>query len=112
MVKSKQLAIVAMRIVSEQIPLFVHQAEEILGKVDIIFFHQVTGDPQKYCGKLSAESYQKCYNSFSEVGNTGSISIPLGMALAEEEGRLKRGDHVAAMVGASGFTFGGSAFIY
>jgi 3-oxoacyl-[acyl-carrier-protein] synthase III len=112
MVKSKQLAITALEITSEYIPAFVYQAEEILGEIDIIFFHQVTGEPRKYCGKLREELYEKCYNSFAAVGNTGSISIPLGMALAEEEGRLKKGDLVTAIVGASGFSFGGSAFIY
>jgi 3-oxoacyl-[acyl-carrier-protein] synthase III len=112
MVKSKQLAITAVEIMSELIPSFIYTAEKILGKIDIIFLHQITGEPRKYCGKLREELYEKCYNSFSAVGNTGSISIPLGMALAEEEGRLNRGDLVAAIVGASGFSFGGSAFIY
>ena len=112
MVKSKQLAITAIEILSELIPSFLYAAQEIMGVIDIVFLHQVTGDPKNFCGKLRPELYQKCYNSFTRVGNTGSISIPIGMALAEEEGKLKRGDHVAAIVGASGFSFGGTAFIY
>jgi 3-oxoacyl-[acyl-carrier-protein] synthase-3 len=112
MVKSKQLAITAVGILSELIPSFLYRAEEILQEIDIIFLHQVTGDPKNFCGKLRRDLYEKCYNSFSKLGNTGSISVPIGMAFAEEEGKLKRGDHVAAIVGASGFSFGGTAFVY
>lgn len=112
MVKSKQLAITAVSILSELIPSFLYSAEEILGGIDVVFLHQVTGEPKNFCGKLRQDLYEKCYNSFPRVGNTGSIAIPIGMALAEEEGRLKRGDRVAAVVGASGFSFGGTAFIY
>lgn len=112
MVKSKLLAITAVGILSELIPSFLYQAEDILGEIDIIFLHQVTGDPKNFCGKLRRDLYEKCYNSFSKVGNTGTISIPIGMAFAEEEGKLKRGDRVAAIVGASGFSFGGTAFVY
>lgn len=111
-VKSKQLAMTAIDILSELIPSFLYSAEEVLGGIDRVFLHQVTGDPKNFCGNLRADLYQKCYNSFSRVGNTGSVSIPIGMALAEEEGQLKRGDHVAAIVGASGFSFGGTAFVY
>jgi 3-oxoacyl-[acyl-carrier-protein] synthase-3 len=112
MVKSKQLAMTAVVILSELIPSFLYSAEEILGGIDRVFLHQVTGDPKNFCGKLREDLYEKCYNSFTRMGNTGSISIPIGMALAEEEGKLKRGDHIAAIVGASGFSFGGTAFVY
>jgi 3-oxoacyl-[acyl-carrier-protein] synthase III len=112
MVKSKQLAMTAVVILSELIPPFLYSAEEALGGIDRVFLHQVTGDPKNFCGKLRMDLYEKCYNSFTRVGNTGSISIPIGMALAEEEGKLKRGDRVAAVVGASGFSFGGTAFVY
>lgn len=112
MVKSKQLAMTAIDILSELIPSFLYSAEELLEEIDVVFLHQVTGDPKNFCGKLRRDLYEKCYNSFSRVGNTGSISIPLGMALAEEEGKLKRGHHVAAVIGASGFSFGGTAFVY
>lgn len=111
-VKSKKLAMVAMKVLSDYIPDFIDQAVTYFGDIDRIFFHQITGNPRKVCGRLSDEYYNRAYNSFSRVGNTGTISIPLGMALAEEEGKLKHGDRVAVLVGASGFSCAGTAFVY
>ncbi len=44
-------------------------------------------------------------NPYSEYGNVASASIPLGMALAREEGRVTEGDPVAACVGSAGMAF-------
>lgn len=111
LVKSRQLAMTAMEVISEFTPRFLHKAIEYLGCIDIWFPHQVTGNPKRFFG-VEDELYSICYNTFSKVGNTGSVSIPLGMVLAEEEGLLKRGDKVALIVGASGFSYGGACFIY
>lgn len=112
LVKSKKLAMTAMEILPEFVPEFLGKAQETLRRLDVWFFHQVTGDPRKFWGKLDEGLADKAYNTFTDVGNTGSISIPLGMAIAEEHGRLKRGDCVAAVVGASGFSTGATAFVY
>lgn len=112
LVNSKQLAITALQILPDFVTRFLEKAERDLGKIDIWFFHQVTGDPRKFWRGLREELVEKAYNTFPGVGNTGSISIPLGMALAEEAGKLKKGDCVAAVVGASGFSCGATAFIY
>jgi 3-oxoacyl-[acyl-carrier-protein] synthase III len=112
MVKSKKLAMTAMGILPQFVAGFLEETQKALGRVDIWFFHQVTGNPRRLWGNLDASLVDKAYNTFSQVGNTGSITIPLGMALAEENGRLKRGDCVAAVVGASGFSCGATAFVY
>ncbi|MCL6588836.1 MAG: hypothetical protein K6U80_02680 [Firmicutes bacterium] len=112
LVKSKKLAMVAIELMSDFIPQFLHKSQEYLGTLDMWFLHQVTGDPKKFCGALEDELYNLSYHTFSEVGNTGSASIPLGMALAEEKNLLKRGDKIALIVGASGFSYGGTCFIY
>ncbi len=112
MVKSKELAITALRILPEFVTAFMEKTRKTLGRIDIWFFHQVTGDPRNFWGNLDEDLVNKAYNTFSKVGNTGSISIPLGMALAEENGKMKRGDCVAAVVGASGFSCGATAFVY
>lgn len=111
-VQSKKLAMTALNIMPQFIQDSLHQAQNELGRVDIWFLHQVTGDSRKFYGTLEATLVEKAYSTFSQVGNTGSISIPLGMALAEENGALKRGDCVATVVGASGFSCGATAFVY
>lgn len=112
LVQSKKLAMTALRIMPQFIQDSLQQAQNELGKVDIWFLHQVTGDSRKFYGDLEASLAAKAYSTFSQVGNTGSLSIPLGMALAEQNGALKRGDCVAAVVGASGFSCGTTAFVY
>jgi 3-oxoacyl-[acyl-carrier-protein] synthase III len=112
LVKSRKLAMTAMKILPQFVTDFLETAQTKLGKIDVWFFHQVTGDPRKFWGDLAPVLVNKAYNTFSQVGNTGSISIPLGMALAEANGKLKRGDYVAAIVGASGFSCGATAFVY
>lgn len=112
MVKSKKLAMTAMGILPGFISGFLEESRQRLGGLDIWFFHQVTGNPRKLWGDLSEDLVNKAYNTFTQVGNTGSISIPLGMALAEENGMLKRGERVAVIVGASGFSCGATAFVY
>lgn len=47
-----------------------------------------------------------------EYGNLVNNSIPSGIALAEQEGRLKRGDKVAAMMTAAGMSFTLYNFVY
>lgn len=44
-------------------------------------------------------------NPYSEYGNVASASIPLGIALALEAGRVAEGDPVAACVGSAGMAF-------
>ena len=45
-------------------------------------------------------------------GNTGSASIPLAMSLALEEGRLRRGHRVLAVVASAGISVGFGSFIF
>lgn len=47
-----------------------------------------------------------------EYGNLVNNSIPSGIALAEQEGRLKRGDTVAAMMTAAGMSYTLYNFVY
>ncbi len=112
LVESRKLAMTAMKILPDFVTSFLEKAQQALGGLDIWFFHQVTGDPRNFWGNLDQSLIDKAYNTFSQVGNTGSISIPIGMALAEENGRLKKGDRAAAVVGASGFSTGATAFVY
>jgi 3-oxoacyl-[acyl-carrier-protein] synthase III len=111
-VKSRQLVMVALKLLPDFIPRFLHLAKDTLGRLDIWFFHQVTGDPSKFYGPLENDLEKLSYLTFQNVGNTGSAAIPLGMAIAEENNALKRGDCVACIVGASGFSYGGTFFVY
>jgi 3-oxoacyl-[acyl-carrier-protein] synthase III len=58
---------------------------------------------------LPAERY---FSTHREYGNTVSASVPLGMSLALARGRLRRGDRVLVIVGASGITVGLATFTF
>ena len=40
---------------------------------------------------------QKCFLTFPEHGNVGPAAVPLTLALADEAGQIRKGDHVALM---------------
>jgi len=52
------------------------------------------------------------FSTHRDYGNTITAAIPLGMSLAAEQGRLRRGDRVLIVSGASGITVGFAAFTY
>ena len=45
------------------------------------------------------------FQLFTRCGNVGSASVPLGVRLARDEGRLRRGDRALCLVGAAGMSF-------
>jgi 3-oxoacyl-[acyl-carrier-protein] synthase III len=50
------------------------------------------------------------FSTHPSYGNVVSASIPLGMSLAIEQGRLRRGDDVLVIVGSAGITVGFATF--
>ncbi len=48
------------------------------------------------CDALGID-FQKCFLSFPQHGNVGPAAVPLTLALADEAGKLREGDHVALM---------------
>ena len=59
--------------------------------------HQV-GKPHltALCDALGID-HQKCFLTFPEHGNVGPAAVPLTLALADEAGHIRQGDHVALM---------------
>lgn len=49
---------------------------------------------------------EKVFNNIQKFGNTTAATLPIGMADAEAQGRLKKGDLVMTLVFGSGFTWG------
>lgn len=53
--------------------------------------------------ELDPEKYLETFPAF---GNTVSASLPVGLSVAQEEGRLRRGDRVLLLMGSAGVTTG------
>ena len=62
--------------------------------------------------KISPAVADKMFYVYPDYGNLVSASVPAGMALAEQQGLLNRGDTVACWVGSAGMAFSLNCFTY
>jgi 3-oxoacyl-[acyl-carrier-protein] synthase-3 len=51
---------------------------------------------------------EKVYTNIEQYGNTSSASIPIALDEANQEGLLKKGDHVLLVTFGAGLTWGAS----
>jgi 3-oxoacyl-[acyl-carrier-protein] synthase III len=81
------------------------------GTFDVAFGHEasekLSADITKQCGV-----YDAYFPTHRRFGNTVSASIPLAMSVAEEEGRLRRGDRVVILVASAGISVAFATFRY
>ncbi len=73
---------------------------------DLIIGHAVSGfATDRVVRKLGLDP-DRVFETHPRFGNTVSASLPLGLAVAEKEGRLKRGMQVLLLMGSAGVTTG------
>jgi 3-oxoacyl-[acyl-carrier-protein] synthase-3 len=87
--------------------------EEVLAKagktadeIDLLIPHQANLRISAVVQKHFKLPDSKVFNNIQTVGNTTAGSIPIAMAQALEEGKLKRGDLLCLAAFGSGFTWG------
>jgi 3-oxoacyl-[acyl-carrier-protein] synthase-3 len=78
------------------------------GAIDLFFFHQANLRINQYVAKQLGLPDDKVLHNIDRYGNTTAATIPILLAEAEREGRLKRGMKVAMVAFGSGFTWGSS----
>ena len=83
-----------------------------LKEIDLIFFHQANSRILEVVQeKLEEAGFQGIiFNTINRFGNTTSASIPLGMAVAFEEGVLRKGQKVLTCAFGGGYTAGTALF--
>jgi 3-oxoacyl-[acyl-carrier-protein] synthase-3 len=74
--------------------------------IDLFFFHQANLRINQYVQKQLAIPDEKVVNNIQRYGNTTAATIPILLAEAERDGRLKKGMKVAMVAFGSGFTWG------
>lgn len=79
---------------------------------DIGFGHEASTKANLLIARHLGLPYERYVSTHARFGNTVSASVPLGMSVALQEGRLSRGDRVLVLVGASGITVGLASFTY
>jgi len=74
--------------------------------LDLIFFHQANMRINQYVAQQLGLPDDKLVHNIHKYGNTTAATIPLLLAEASRDGRLKRGMKVAMVAFGSGFTWG------
>jgi 3-oxoacyl-[acyl-carrier-protein] synthase-3 len=74
--------------------------------VDLIVPHQVTRNITERLMRIANLPIEKAMITVHKYGNTAAASIPLALADAIEEGRVKSGSKIVLAGGASGFSVG------
>ena len=75
-------------------------------EIDLFFFHQANMRINQYVAKTLGLPDEKVCHNIQRYGNTTAATIPILLAEAEQEGRLKRGSKIAMVAFGSGFTWG------
>jgi 3-oxoacyl-[acyl-carrier-protein] synthase-3 len=76
--------------------------------IDLFCFHQANLRINQYIQQQLGLPDSKVVHNIQRYGNTTAATIPILLAEAEENGKLKRGMKVAMIAFGSGFTWGGA----
>lgn len=76
--------------------------------VDLFIFHQANKFMLDRLRKKLRIPEEKFHLSYQNVGNTVSSTIPIGLDIAQKEGRLKMGDKVVLIGFGVGYSWGGT----
>lgn len=77
-----------------------------LEDIDLFFFHQANMRINEYVAKSLGLPPEKVPHNIQRYGNTTAATLPILMAEAEREGRLRPGTKIALAAFGSGFTWG------
>ncbi len=80
--------------------------------IDLFAFHQANLRINQYVAKTLGLPEEKLLNNIQRYGNTTAATIPILLAEAARDGRLKRGMKVAMVAFGSGFTWGSAICDY
>jgi len=101
---------------SRKLPSFMNElfegTEMDLSDVDLLIPHQASASAMKIIRRKLGVKQELFMNIIENYGNMISASIPLGLHLAIQQGRLKRGNKVLLLGTSAGLSIGGVLFEY
>lgn len=77
-----------------------------IDEVDLLVPHQANQRITDAVAQRMGVPDERVFSNIAKYGNTTAATIPIALAEAEREGRLKRGDLVVTVAFGSGFTWG------
>ncbi len=78
-----------------------------LDDIDLFVYHQANGRITKSLGGRLGLAPERVVDCIEMLGNTSAATIPVGLAIAEQDGRLAPGSLVLLSAFGAGFTWGG-----
>jgi 3-oxoacyl-[acyl-carrier-protein] synthase III len=84
------------------------RAQLTLDDVDLFVYHQANSRIIRAVGEKLGLPAERVIDCIASYGNTSAASIPIALAEAEADGRLKPGMRVLAGAFGAGFTWGGA----
>jgi 3-oxoacyl-[acyl-carrier-protein] synthase-3 len=90
----------------ESIKEVLQKGEADLADVDLVIPHQANQRITDAVGARMGVPPERMFSNIAKYGNTTAATIPIAMAEAVKEGRLKRGDLLVTVAFGSGFTWG------
>lgn len=81
-------------------------------EVDLFVLHQANYRIVQAVAEFWGMPMDKFFSNIIRYGNTTAASIPICLAEAEREGRLKPGDKVLCLAFGAGFTWGSAAIVW
>lgn len=88
-------------------------SRDVLKRVpDLIVGHAVSVASTAKAVQLMGLDPSRVFETHDRFGNTVSATLPLGLAVAEDEGRLQRGNQVLLLMGSAGVTTAVASFEY
>jgi 3-oxoacyl-[acyl-carrier-protein] synthase III len=92
---------------SESTLAAVERAGLELDDIDLFVYHQANARITKALGERLGLAPEKVVDCIENLGNSSAATLPLAMAVAEQDGRLKPGARVLLGAFGGGFTWGG-----
>jgi 3-oxoacyl-[acyl-carrier-protein] synthase-3 len=77
-----------------------------LDQIDLFVYHQANRRILTAVAERIGLDPARIVDAIAEVGNTSAASLPLALAEADEQGRLRAGDRVLLGAAGAGFTYG------
>jgi 3-oxoacyl-[acyl-carrier-protein] synthase-3 len=102
----------ATRIMVESTERLLAALEMGIDEIDLVVAHQANSRILEYAGKRLGVPQEKLFSNLERYGNTSSASIPLALAEARDEGRLRPGDLLLLVAFGGGLTWGSTVVRY
>ncbi len=100
----------AVKRMAETITETIAQSGFKIHDIDLFLFHQANLRINSKVAEILGIDEDKVFNTIMEYGNTTAATIPIGMADAIANGKLKKGMLVASAAFGSGFTWASSVW--